>query len=220
MIKLKDILSEIKVSLPYPPKTIGWWLNQLPEPYRTQALTNWKKDFSYKSNKLFDSVWEAILQGFIWGETPEGRDYWADYYHFGDFNNIQEIKVVNPNLPKKFPIEITEENWVRISKYLDDLGYRWVDGDKLTEWNPFEHKDVLPEDFDIENSQIYIGLPNFISIKNALSINDNKEDYKNFPITKQYIDEIKINVSNLPKSPITINNHKEFLKLMELLLKK
>lgn len=36
---------------------------------------------------------------------------------------------------------------------------------------------------------------------------------------KDILSEIKINVGNLPKSPITISNHKEFLKLMELLLK-
>jgi len=51
---------------------------------------------------------------------------------------LSEIKVTNPNYPKEFPIEVTEETYPRIAKYLDRLGYKWASDHKLTEWNPFK----------------------------------------------------------------------------------
>ena len=143
MIKLKDILSEIKVSLPFKRNTAGWWFSKFPEPYRTQAIKNWKNHKVYKINPngpLFDNIVAALSGAFVWEDTPEGVIYWIRFVSELEEKSLREIKVVNPN-------------------------------------------------------------------------------HKNFPIIKQYIDEIKINVGNLPKSPITISNHKEFLKLMELLLK-
>ena len=142
MIKLKDILSEIKVSLPFKRNTAGWWFFKLSEPYRTQAINNWKTYKKYENikNNLYDNILQCLYNCFEWNLTPEGGTYWIRFVSELEEKSLREIKVVNPN-------------------------------------------------------------------------------HKNFPIIKQYIDEIKINVGNLPKSPITISNHKEFLKLMELLLK-
>lgn len=62
-------------------KTIREWLEQLPEPYRTQALEN---AFSIRS--LFDIDREpsrqtikcALREAFIWHKTSQGHTYWAD----------------------------------------------------------------------------------------------------------------------------------------------
>lgn len=52
-------------------KTIKQWLEELPEPYRTQALEN------YENNKV-QSLSFALINAFEWYDTPEGIEYWAD----------------------------------------------------------------------------------------------------------------------------------------------
>ena len=62
-------------------KKISEWLMELPEPYRTQALHN------FKEQQLADSKWEtitwALLAAFNWSKTDEdseGLEYWNDFY--------------------------------------------------------------------------------------------------------------------------------------------
>lgn len=58
-------------------KTIREWLEELPEPYRTQAINNTEK------NRLLThdvSLREAITVAFFWGNSPEGHEYWAEFY--------------------------------------------------------------------------------------------------------------------------------------------
>ena len=55
-------------------KTIKELYETLPEPYRTQAINN-----SYNKDEMFSSLYDALLSGFLWSETPEGFDYWNDY---------------------------------------------------------------------------------------------------------------------------------------------
>lgn len=56
-------------------RTIGDYLNTLPEPYRTQAIDN--RDSSWNKGKvLADSLTDALDKAFDWGKTPEGEDYW------------------------------------------------------------------------------------------------------------------------------------------------
>ncbi len=59
-------------------KTIREWLNELPEPYRTQALANENNDIKIEGtfNDLVDKQSEAVLWGFEWGVSPEGDNYW------------------------------------------------------------------------------------------------------------------------------------------------
>ena len=54
-------------------KTIRQWLNELDEPYRTQALVltpmrNLEKVAASKS--------DALHSAFIWGDTPQKHTYW------------------------------------------------------------------------------------------------------------------------------------------------
>ncbi len=53
--------------------------NKYPEPYRTQALDNFKKfDIGYKQ-PIYD-IKDALLNGFGWDKTPEGDDYWSNFH--------------------------------------------------------------------------------------------------------------------------------------------
>lgn len=65
-------------------KTIREWLDELPEPYKTQAIENWKnrdvRIWDHEPNIKFDSLMDAISDAFEWGNTEQGYAYWADFY--------------------------------------------------------------------------------------------------------------------------------------------
>lgn len=57
-------------------KTIKQWLNELEEPYRTQALEN-AEDYGGINNTA-TSLDDALLAGFLWDKTEQGWDYWEE----------------------------------------------------------------------------------------------------------------------------------------------
>ncbi len=54
-------------------KTIKQHLNELPEPYRTQAL-------KYFEPQTAQTQSEALMCGFDWRESKEGFSYWGKLY--------------------------------------------------------------------------------------------------------------------------------------------
>ena len=53
--------------------TIGYFLNQLEEPFKSQAINNsTPKRLEVECQDLED----AIFSAFIWDDTLEGSDYW------------------------------------------------------------------------------------------------------------------------------------------------
>lgn len=58
-------------------KTIREWLNELPEPYRTQALNNTTK---YNLDKEKKSLSDALLGAFFWFDSPEHFSYWGNLH--------------------------------------------------------------------------------------------------------------------------------------------
>lgn len=56
------------------------WLNELPEPQRSRAIENTKNDKDYTGDTEQDSLSEALVQAFIWGDAPERWKYWGDVY--------------------------------------------------------------------------------------------------------------------------------------------
>lgn len=65
-------------------KTIREWLEELPEPYRTQALENMKNDKPPTNpdeppvtGNTLDS---ALEEAFIWYKSPQNRTYWFDVF--------------------------------------------------------------------------------------------------------------------------------------------
>lgn len=58
-------------------KTIRDWLEELPEPYKTQAIDNAPEN-NLKCQD--DSLHEALAGAFFWSYTKEGYDYWDNLY--------------------------------------------------------------------------------------------------------------------------------------------
>lgn len=54
-------------------KTVKQWLEELDEPYRTQALENLNER---TGNGKAESQAEALLGAFNWGDTLQGHKYW------------------------------------------------------------------------------------------------------------------------------------------------
>jgi len=61
------------------PETALEWLELLPDPIRTLAITYaMSTEFSRFPNRSVDSLQKAILKAFQWGETVEGFAYWNE----------------------------------------------------------------------------------------------------------------------------------------------
>ena len=72
-------------------KTIYEWLNELPQPYKSQALYNLGvRMHYYKFNDLeryerfkthkYEYMCEAINWSSTWEQTPQGHGYWNEIY--------------------------------------------------------------------------------------------------------------------------------------------
>jgi len=63
-------------------KPILEWFEELPEPYRSQAIENTKKFYEGKRLDLLEkeSLIKAILAGFVWDTTEQGHGYWSKLY--------------------------------------------------------------------------------------------------------------------------------------------
>lgn len=65
-------------------KPIREWLEELPEPYREQALHNVEE---YGNRELYnidtaapvDNMSTALMCAFFFAESPEGSTYWIDF---------------------------------------------------------------------------------------------------------------------------------------------
>jgi hypothetical protein len=57
-------------------KTRKEWFETLPEPYNVEAIRNTKQ---IALNNVCHSLKEAIYCGFVWSESKEGLEYWADF---------------------------------------------------------------------------------------------------------------------------------------------
>lgn len=58
----------------YVMKPILEWYEDLPEPYRSQAINNYFN--SGESASKADNLGSALLAGFNWFDSPEGFEYW------------------------------------------------------------------------------------------------------------------------------------------------
>lgn len=56
-------------------KTIRQWFEELPEPYRSQAIDN-----CIDPDRIESSQSAALDLGLDWGSTPQGYDYWEEFY--------------------------------------------------------------------------------------------------------------------------------------------
>jgi hypothetical protein len=64
-------------------KTIKEWLEDLPEPYRSEALANFDDYVEIYPTKLREkelSTKHAIINAFNWEGSTEGGEYWRKVY--------------------------------------------------------------------------------------------------------------------------------------------
>ena len=54
-------------------KTINYYLNQLPEPYRSQSIENADE---LSLNSFATNLINALDSSFIWEDSNEGHKYW------------------------------------------------------------------------------------------------------------------------------------------------
>ena len=57
-------------------KTIRQWLEEIPEPYRTQAIEN-AHDCSL--GYITETSRDGLFAAFTWQGSPQGHDYWIDF---------------------------------------------------------------------------------------------------------------------------------------------
>lgn len=55
-------------------KTVKEWLDELPEPYRTQAL---EQTSNSRLKETEGSMYSTLSGIFVWSESHEGADYWS-----------------------------------------------------------------------------------------------------------------------------------------------
>lgn len=58
-------------------KTVKEWLEELPEPYRSQALKNTKEELLKIEEVSAD---QAVFGAFRWDKTPQGFQYWDSLF--------------------------------------------------------------------------------------------------------------------------------------------
>lgn len=71
-------------------KTNLEWLQELPEPYRSQAIKNCKR----LDGDTGFSVVDALAGAFNWDDSPQGHEYWAALHNEleGDsFITVQDL---------------------------------------------------------------------------------------------------------------------------------
>lgn len=61
-------------------KLIKEWLEELPEPYRTEALDIYHTQWSDADIPSTESLSEALIGAFVWEMTPQGYDYWNNLH--------------------------------------------------------------------------------------------------------------------------------------------
>lgn len=57
-------------------KTILEWFNELPEPYKSEAIENMDIDGS----QMDESIYFALLGAFNWKNSKQGFDYWNNLH--------------------------------------------------------------------------------------------------------------------------------------------
>lgn len=62
-------------------KTIKEWLEELPEPYRSEAIENMESEVDrYTGDRIENCLRGALFGAFIWVDSPQGTVYWAEIF--------------------------------------------------------------------------------------------------------------------------------------------
>jgi hypothetical protein len=102
-VDIKSIVTEIEGTRE---NTVLYWLQQLPEPYLSEALKYVRED---TKNLECSEFYRAIDKAFTWSDTPQGHDYWSELGRKLE-NNIPLEPVVETVVePRKTRLEYFNE---------------------------------------------------------------------------------------------------------------
>lgn len=90
--------------------TVREWFNQLPEPERTNALT--ERGLIYQDGEC-DSMAHALMSGIHWAGSRLGADYWQPIYRH--YLKLENKKGRAPKVKRELPNGINEKT----AEYLD-----------------------------------------------------------------------------------------------------
>ena len=100
--------------------TIKQMLEQLPEPYRSQAIKNTPAEklgrFSNAKNP-----WDALWGQFIWDSSPEGNAYWLSAYRKFRDNSATPVLVPSTN-PRALKAPWTPQEIERLKQLYPENG--------------------------------------------------------------------------------------------------
>jgi len=80
-------------------KTHLEWYEELPEPYRSQAIANYDEEFAKRFREA-TSIHDAIYHGFIWLGSLEGAEYWNELHN--KLTNPPTIQDIIASVEEKF----------------------------------------------------------------------------------------------------------------------
>lgn len=100
-------------------KTVREWLEELPEPYRSQALENIANPDCQPDPDFKCEQDTSVSAAFVWGRTPQGHHYWgkaSEHFQYGG------------DMPTPIPPTPTERQTAEA--LLKEFGEWWNAGNK------------------------------------------------------------------------------------------
>lgn len=199
MIKLTDILFEIKITNPNIRKYQEVWDKCWDDAMDEIAMYDDDDDTEIVNE---DDVSDLARDLFF---EKTGKKV--------DDLDLKEIKINQPIIIKNFPIILNRDNVDKVFKFLNNLGYKWTGGDNL-----LTKDDVYYAITDkLSNGEkIYLS----VDYENEIYYSDEKdvimtpERLEIIPIKRQDLDEIKVIRPKQIKIPLIINSKEEYLKLI------
>jgi len=88
------LLAKEAYSRSFNTNTIGYWLQQLPDPIRMSAFTNHFKHpiGKYNLNARADGIHSALHRAFFWTDSLKGHNYWYDIAN-GSYNQEKPLVI-------------------------------------------------------------------------------------------------------------------------------
>lgn len=98
----------------YVENSCQYWLDQLPEPYRSKALNNFNPEFfkrETQGDNHVKSLANAVEVAFAWANCPEEHRYWLEVYEY-----LTDQKPKPQDWPKDWTLAQTKiEGWVSVA---------------------------------------------------------------------------------------------------------
>ncbi len=110
-------------------KTVVEYFNELPEPYRSQAIENSKSNFT--QDVVVVNLEAAISGAFTWEHSPQGREYWADLVAKLPKGIIEELETISESMPVKTPSDSMYLLIIKLSTDPASPSKQWIFTDEL-----------------------------------------------------------------------------------------